>query len=107
MWAEGMGGVNGLKNCIVLCSECAYNMYHFQNNAFLAHKLRICQYRCPLNKNKYFLKICIVYIIEAIGPYGPYWNSPILGPLTRHVQILVTFDSKVRLVPCIYDLRTR
>ncbi len=38
----------------MLHTDTAFTLYHFQNEAFLAHKLLVCQFWCLLAKTKYF-----------------------------------------------------
>ncbi len=44
-------------------------MYTFSKRCTLKkRKLHIRQFWCLVNKNNYSLKICIAYVIEAVGP---------------------------------------
>ncbi len=37
-----------------------------------------------------FIKTCFVYNLDILIQYGPYSSSPVLRPLSKHIQILVT-----------------
>ncbi len=63
---NNLGGGGGVELKIIVCiwhTDSVFNLYHFRNNAFLAHEVFMCQFWCLLTKTKYFHEnlYCLYY----------------------------------------------